>query len=520
MLRLLIQSFFELLIKILDRLLPVRSRVPFKRVESQAIDFDLTTSLQRRADALSREHSSPGFHLLTDNLEAFKVRCEMIRSAEKTLDLQYYYFQGDITGHLLADLLVDAANRGVRVRLLLDDIDTLGADRAIETLNSHPDIEIRLFNPFAFRGLLRYFEFLFDLSRVGRRMHNKAIIADNAVAVIGGRNIGDIYFAADPDLLFLDIDLLSIGHVVPQVSSSFDEYWNSQWATPVENLYPAQDKSKARQRIRDYLSRQMQGVRNTSFYLSLDADDIRQDLFTLDYTWCNAELYYDSPSKVEPGNKHKSTPVIEHLRECLVSAQSELILISPYFVPGRETLSWFQILISRGVRIRVLTNSLVATDVVAVHAGYVRYRKRLLEMGVELYELKATAYATQRRKFKLLRPGSRTSLHAKTIVIDRHSVFVGSPNLDPRSRDLNTEMGLLLHDEGFVSQVMAMFADVIDGNESYRLQLAEEEALSSRVRWSSKVDGAQLIYTSDPHASIWRRSWLMFYRLIASDGLL
>lgn len=466
---------------------------------------------------------SSAFHLLSNNLQAFTARCEIIRNAESTLDLQYYYFHGDTTGHLIAQLLVEAANRGVFVRVLLDDIDTLDADEAIRILNAHPEIEIRIFNPFRFRGLLRYVEFIFDLSRVGHRMHNKAMMADESIAIIGGRNIGDIYFSADPELLFMDIDLLSIGAIVKNIKMSFEEYWNSQWTVSVDRLYEKPKRAYAIKRIRLYLNRYVQSVKETEFVKDLVSLQYDDEIFKLEYLGARARLFYDSPEKISYRNKPKTTPMLEGLREIVDSVESELTLISAYFVPGKNGIKWFQSLIHRGVTINVLTNSLAATDVVAVHSGYARYRKALLDIGVNLYELKPSAYALEKTKFKILAAGSQTSMHAKTIIIDNKSVFIGSPNLDPRSKDLNTEMGLLVEHEHLSAQVMEVFNEASHGSNSYHVQyekVSETGSCKKQLIWRSSLNGKDIVYISEPQASRWRKIRCRLYRLLPADNLL
>ncbi len=519
MLKLIVHSFLEGLIQLLRTIGLWRlSHLPVAEA-SYALDVDIETEFSRKVNRLQCKHGEQSaFYLLIDNIQAFTQRCELIQGAEKTLDLQYYYFQGDTSGHILAQLLVDAANRGVRVRVLLDDIDTLGADDALRILNAHPAIEIRLFNPFRFRGLLRYLEFLTDLPRVGRRMHNKAIIADNALAIVGGRNIGDIYFAAHSEFLFLDIDLLSLGPIVKNISCSFDEYWNSNWAIPVNQLYPDPDKVYALARIKNYLKRYVSTVKSSHLTKSLQGNAADSGLFELNYYWAEARLYYDTPSKIIRSNKRKSSALIEELRDVVAQANSELMIVSAYLIPTESTLGWMQKLVSSGVKIKVLTNSLAATDVIAVHAGYLRKRGELLRMGISVYELKPTAYARHKKKFKILHPGSRTSLHAKTIVIDRQQVFIGSPNLDPRSSDLNTEMGLLVDNMQLAAQVVSMFDEVADGNDSYLLRINKTNI--SAVEWVSQTDSNEVVFTSDPDVGWWRRLRLSIYRILPIDGLL
>ncbi len=518
MLKLLAQSITELFIKTFTFIVNKRAHEIKNRPISRALKNSDGSQIARNTKNLTQSHPGlSGFSLLENNLDAFIVRSHLISQAEKTLDLQYYYFNGDTSGHLIAELLIKAANRGVRVRLLLDDIDTLGADEPIRILNAHPEIEIRIFNPFKFRSLLRYIEFITDLSRVSRRMHNKAMIMDNCQAIIGGRNIGDIYFAADPELLFLDVDLLSLGPVVGQISSSFDEYWNSQWAIPVEVLYGRLEKRYALKRIKLYFKKYVQDVQTTDYIKTLQLSSFsKQDkILKLPYLWSKADLFYDAPSKID-GNNHEDTKRLKNnIREIIDSAKSELVFISPYFVPGKQGVKLFGELVKKGIKVSVFTNSLAATDVIAVHAGYAAYRKELLMAGVEIYELKPSAYARQRKKFKILRAGSRTSLHAKTIIVDRHRVFIGSPNLDPRSKDLNTEMGLLVNNRELADQVMKIFADIAAKYNSYYLKYE-----NNRLVWVSEEAGQKKKHYTEPQVGFWRKLAVIIFRLLPVEELL
>jgi len=387
-------------------------------------------------------------------------------------------------------------------------------------LNAHPDIEIRIFNPFYFRGLLRYLE-IFNIARVGRRMHNKALIADNSQAIIGGRNIGDIYFSADPETLFLDIDLLSVGPVVKHISNSFDEYWNSRWAIPVDDLYSRPGKAYAQGKIKSFLKRHMQDVRRADYSRALINSQLHNELISdLPLIWSDSKLFYDEPAKIEQGEHVLSRELKNDLHEVVDSATSSLTIVSPYFVPGKQGVEWFKSLIAKGVSVKVFTNSLAATDVTVVHSGYANYRYSLLAAGVKLYELKPTAYARERKKFKLLQPGSKTSLHAKTIIVDQKKVFIGSPNIDPRSSELNTEIGLLVDNKMLAHQVMEMFAGITESRNSYRLILNEGTKSKHKILWVSEENGRQIKYTTEPQVGIWRKFSVHVLRLLPMEELL
>ena len=528
MIRLIAQSIIELFLKLFDFLSNKRINKLGEKKLTHALDATQLAAQDNPLSRLTRQHpGKSGFYLLGNNIDAFLARCHLIEQAHHTLDLQYYSFHGDTSGKLIAQALVNAADRGVRVRLLLDDIDTLGVDEGISLLNAHPDIEIRIFNPFVFRGLLRYFEFIVDLARVGRRMHNKALIADNAQAIVGGRNISDIYFSADPDVLFLDIDLLTIGEIVSNVSNSFDEYWNSDWAVPVDCLYARPSRAYALKRIKRVLKKFEQQIGQIDYLQTLQSSPFKYDELqpeNLSFVWADAELVYDMPDKITRQLDEQKTAgraeKYASLHELLALAESHLTIISPYFVPGDQGMRWIKSLIAKGVKIHVYTNSLAATDVVAVHAGYRQYRMALLELGVRLYELKPSAYARERRHFKILKPGSRTSLHAKTYVLDHSKVFIGSANLDPRSSELNTEMGLLINNEQIADQFLHMFATMSSGDNSYQLLLDDAPAPHTGIVWRCQQEGVAYYYTEEPQAGLWRRFKAYFYGLLPIESLL
>lgn len=524
MLKLLAQSILELFIKLFDFLANKRTLEVHHKEKSYALSHLNLSTASNEVEQLTKLHpNQSGFSLLDNNLDAFLARSHLINNAEKTLDLQYYYFQGDTSGRLISDLLINAADRGVRIRLLLDDIDTLGADEPISILNTHKNIEIRIFNPFKFRSLLRYVEFITDLSRVSRRMHNKAMIMDNCQAIIGGRNIGDIYFAADPELLFLDVDLLAVGPIVSQISNSFDEYWNSQWAVPVSALYPEPDKHYALNRIKAYLNRHVQDVMQTDYVQALQESELSRtkSISELPLIWSDAELYYDSPEKLNGFDQQEIKQLKNSLREIVNSANSEITFITPYFVPGENGLAWFRDILNKGVKVSVITNSLAATDVIAVHAGYAEYRKELLSAGVNLYEIKQSAYVREKSKFKMLRAGSRTSLHAKIVIIDQQKVFIGSANLDPRSSYWNTEMGLLVDNATLACEVLDVFGKAAIRNHSYSLQLDKTSEINkSNILWVDEEEGQHEIHYSDPEASFRRRLMVKLLRLLPFEELL
>jgi putative cardiolipin synthase len=412
-----------------------------ERTVSQArIDTGNTHLARLFAPALAAHPGQSGFHLLEQGADAFLARVGLVRAAQRTLDLQYYIFHADDTGLALLGELLDAAERGVRVRLLLDDLAGPDLGEALAAVDAHPNLEVRVFNPFARRNA-RWLDFVTDFGRVNRRMHNKSLTADSAASIVGGRNVGDEYFGARQDLDFSDLDVLAVGPAAGEVQAEFDRYWNNAVVYPLASL-DAPAAPEAVQRVRAQLHDHAAKMRASPYGGSLLDTDLAKAILSgkLQAHWGRATLIADLPEKVMQPAQDQSTHAIPKLGALLRGAQRELILVSPYFVPGKEGTAWLLQVAARGVRVRIVTNSFAASDVRAVHAGYSAYRKELLAGGIELYELKPTANQAKRH----WTGSSHASLHAKTYMVDRRQLFVGSLNLDPRSARLNTEMGLVL----------------------------------------------------------------------------
>lgn len=444
--------------------------------------------------------------LLPDGREAFAVRVGSARAAVSRIDVQYYIWHSDTTGRYLAHELVRAADRGVRVRVLLDDMDARSRDPVLVALNRHPRIQIRLFNPFATRaGALRTLRELFVRgSRLNHRMHNKAWIMDGELAIVGGRNIGDEYFSASEEVNFLDMDVLLSGAAVNDTLSSFEAYWSFSASVPVSRLHRVGRNKYTLNELRELLAESTQFASQTSHVQHLLRAPPLAQLTSDLQRWCDPEdvvIVADDPRKalrqspaIEPG-------VLESMADALGSASSEVLLVSPYFVPGAGGTLALRELARRGVAITVLTNSLAATDVAAVHSGYARYRTALLEAGVRLRELKsAVTHSEQDKRMHL--GSSRASLHTKAAIIDRRRVFVGSFNIDPRSAQLNCEMGAWITSEALARQLVVVFEGGIAAERSYHVHLDERD----RIRWSEQVGGVEIHHARDPHASWIRRA--------------
>lgn len=438
-----------------------------------------------------------GVHPLPDGSQALDARLSLAGMAERCIDAQYYIWHSDRSGKRLIQEFLRAADRGVRVRVLLDDIGAAATDDGLLALDSHPCIEVRLFNPVATRSA-RLLGTLLDFGRVNRRMHNKAFVADNQIAIVGGRNIGDEYFDAHSDTNFADLDVAAVGPVVHEVSQSFDLYWNNPSSVPITAL------SRKRPAPEEIASRRAQLAATTT----TDRDDpfaSRLETGRVPFLPGRAWALYDDPAKVIDAPTDTTTHLAPRLRSILDESRREVVIVSPYFVPGDRGVELLTSLRRRGTRVVVLTNALASTDVDAVHAGYQRYRKPLLRAGIELYEAKSVGGWAPAGGFLGSR---RASLHAKTFTFDRRTVFIGSMNLDPRSIRLNTEIGILIDCPELAAPVAESIQRNLERN-AYRVQLE-----GRRLVWTTVHDGKPVRLTSEPGASAWKRmkvsmlSWL------------
>ena len=429
----------------------------------------------------------------------------LARAAERSLDVQYYIWHADTSGGLLAHELWQAAERGVRVRLLLDDNNTRGADEAIAALDAHPNIEVRLFNPYANRGF-RLGELATDFARLNRRMHNKSFTADNQAAIVGGRNVGDEYFGADSPVEFADLDVLAVGAVVPEVSAAFDAYWNSESAYPAASLIDQAGQLRPLERIEEQpdAARYLQAVRATPLVQMLLSG-------SLPLEWAAARVVQDDPAKVRHPPEKTELHLLPRLEKAMGKPLRELDLVSPYFVPTKDGAAALTALAESGVRVRVLTNSLAATDVSPVHAGYAKYREELLRAGVRLFELKPNVEDVKTKDKGRGAGNSDASLHAKTFGVDRSRIFVGSFNFDPRSARLNTEMGIVVESQTLASRLSeALDRDM--ANVAYEVRLSSDGSLE----WVER----DVRHTSEPGAGVLKRLWIGFLSILPIEWLL
>ncbi|MGR4867695.1 phospholipase D family protein [Variovorax sp. LARHSF232] len=496
------------------------------RTESKALSNTGDTQLGQGVRQMTARHAGQsGIHALSVANEAFAARVLLARAAERSLDLQYYIWHRDTTGELLWEEVWKAAERGVRVRVLLDDANTGGMDPMLATLDAHPNIELRLFNPFANRRF-RAGDFLRDFTRVNHRMHNKSFTADSQVAIVGGRNIGDEYFGANMEVGFQDLDVMTVGPVVREVSQEFDLFWNSVSAYPAASLLaPAEPDGLAQlqaawtaNRERPQAHAYAEATRQTRLVTQVAQGQV-------DFEWTSAHVIHDAPSKALEPPDRTDLHMLPQLEQALGRPASELDLVSPYFVPGKEGTAGLTALAKRGVKVRVLTNSLSATDVAPVHAGYAKYRRQLLEAGITLYELKPGAAVPPPDEDSRPRGlpgsgstggGSAASLHAKTFAADRKRLFVGSFNLDPRSARLNTEMGVIIDSPKLANRLSSQLDNHLP-NAAYLVRLTPQ----GQMEWIERgADGLETRYTTEPGTSGMRRLWVDFLEVLPIESLL
>jgi putative cardiolipin synthase len=482
--------------------LPPRSDAPV----SIAAETPRDTPLVRMAAQSVAAPELSGFRLMPHAAFSFDARIQLARRAETSLDIQYYLIANDLTGRMLLRNVRDAARRGVRVRLLVDDLYTSGSDPLFIGLAAFPNVEVRLFNPFCCgrAGLASKFTAsLFDFRRVNHRMHNKLFIADGAMAVAGGRNIADEYFVRSMSANFVDMDAFFVGAVVARLERIFDAYWNSPQAFPIEDIVHTELNSSQRRENFDRLvdeGEQMTEVRvpprDILGYRSI-ADELAGGRLSLLQGMATA--FADAPAKVMASSPEEasSMSVTMNVFDLVRAARSEVALSSPYFVPGSMGMQAFTNLRARDVKVTIVTNSLASNDEPSVHAGYAQYRAQLLRAGVALYELSATRVAHDKGLELSSAGASRGRLHAKTAVIDRSIVFIGSMNLDPRSDSINTELGIIVRSPELGSEVLHVIDETLRRN-AYRLQIGAD---GQGLEWVATEDAGEVVLHDEPDTS-------------------
>ena len=499
-----------------------------QRTPSQALAPSANTALGGIAKASTPSAEQSGVRLLPLGLYSLDTRVQLAQRAQASLDVQYYQFENDPTGRLLLRQLRDAARRGVRVRLLVDDLYTTHSDGLLRALSAHPNIEVRLYNPFCCaRGggvAARYAASIFDFGRLNHRMHNKMFIADGVMAVVGGRNIADEYFLRHAEQNFVDMDAFVMGRVVGQMASIFDTYWNSDVVVPIEAVG---DKVAATAAERDaaqaYFNQQLDTL-PASAAINLPGVDVlgygplveEFDAGQVGLVWGKARAFADPPDK--PLKKTAAdafkTSVTNDVVMALWRADSELVLTSPYLIPGPAGMESIAGLRAKGVNITIMTNSLAATDEPLVHTGYSRYRNAMLKAGVDLYEISPTR--TQKTKRLGMFGTSLGRLHAKTAVIDRKTIFIGSMNLDPRSANANTEFGMFIDSPAAAKELLRVI-NISRLESAYRVRL---EPKGSGLQWLTNDGDKEVILGVEPESTWWLRVHNFLFGLLVPEQLL
>ncbi|HWX33846.1 MAG TPA: phospholipase D family protein [Steroidobacteraceae bacterium] len=477
------------------------------KIHSEALPDPESTSLGRVVAAEEGAKNLSGIRLLTSGEEALADLIALADHAERTLDIQYYIIHQDDSARLLLHHLRLAADRGVRVRVLVDDLNTAGEDRRFMHLGQHANVEVRVFNPFPggrSKIWTRLLASVNDIPRINHRMHNKLFVADNALAVTGGRNIGDQYFTRDEHSNFIDLDVVAAGAIVPELSASFDAFWNSKYAYPIASVAAP-------------VSAEPVPPRPSESSAAASANWLEHELESgsVHLTWVPATVLADRPAKIaSDASSGEEVNIANNIAALMRSAKQELIVISAYFVPGKDGVAMMRDLVSQGVHIRILTNSLASTDSPLVHTGYSRYRAALLKLGVELSEVRPKL-GQKRARFHPFR-GSSASLHAKALVIDQKMVFIGSLNMDARSARTNSELGLVIRSADIAHQVTNLLDD-ISADGSYKLRLVDH---TNRIEWTSGEPGSEKTWYNDPETTRMQRFTLKILGPFAHEELL
>lgn len=483
------------------------------------------TTLAKTLTPLKNQHPDlTGYHILYDPLEAFSARIHLIDRAEKSLDLQYYIWDNDKIGALALYKIIQAADRGVKVRLLIDDNNAKSMEAAYLALDQHANIQVRLFNPYRFRQL-RPIDMVLDLKRINRRMHNKTFTADHQVSLIGGRNMSDHYYNLSDNYQFSDVDVMLVGKAVEDIGDSFDQYWNDPYAYPVQQIVsPTQNTLRfeglKQQLIENY---QQASVQN---YLDISnrSNDFNNWLnHYAEWEWVKAEVVKDSPDKIRAKAK-KEQQLNFQLKTRLDTPEDDVDLISAYFVPEKNGTEKINQLAQDGVHVRILTNSFKANDVSLVHAYYAKYRVDLLKSGVELYEflpalsdeqLSQTTRDLSKHAKINLKGLSRSSLHAKLMSLDNKQVFIGSFNFDPRSAYLNTEIGVVLNSPPLANKIHETI-DTHINRYAYKLVLDE----NGKIKWQLQTETETITYEKEPKMKWWQKAGMKIISWLPLEGFM
>jgi cardiolipin synthase C len=460
--------------------------------------------------AMERNPELDGVRPLANGRVAFAARAVLTEEAVSSIDVQYYIWQNDVTGLMLLDELRAAAERGVRVRFLVDDNGISGLDTKLAELDAMPTANVRIFNPFTLRNP-KLLSFAFDFGRLNRRMHNKSMTFDGVATIIGGRNVGDIYFDYGTGTHYLDVDAIAVGPIVQEVSASFDDYWNSKSAYDAAFFLPPAEEET----IWDAAQTARQTASGAGYQKAIDENPLANSIAERDLKleWSDVTLFVDDPAK-GLGNADDEGKMVEQLIELASEAHTSLDLVSAYFIPSKKGLEILEGLARSGVKVRVLTNSLDATDVMPVHAAYMGYRENLLKAGVELLELQALRERRRDRSLPEILAGSASGLHAKVFAFDGERVLIGSYNFDPRSANLNTEMGLLIESPSIAE---ALGSQLEKPAFAYRVELSDD----GNLIWIEEgADGQAITHLVEPETSGIQRSAAGLVRWLPIEWML
>ena len=492
------------------------------KIEQNTATTTNNTDLVAAVSAQNEIHPDlSGYHPIVTGANAFAARSMLTGMATRNIDAQYYIWHNDQAGQLLLKDLWDAAERGVIVRLLLDDFNNSAKfDQHLLRFASHPNIAVRIINPLMHRKFPTL-NYVTGLPRINRRMHNKSMTFDKQITIIGGRNIGNEYLSNDQSSQFADLDVLLIGKVVADIDNSFYDYWSSPLSFDIETLAKfdndvTPDFLKALDKL-GLDEENNEGSSLTVYKAAIKDSTIDSDLINkrVPFRWTDMQFLSDDVGKLSK-TVPADTNLVHQLRNLLGSPTKKLTIISSYFVPTKDGVDTLVRLAEAGVDIKILTNSFDATDVTAVHSGYSQWRPRLLRSGVKIYELKSTA-AEEKRDNKLWRARSQssTSLHAKTFAVDDYQVFIGSYNVDPRSANINTEMGVIINDDELARQLHGALSDDLL-NQAYEVKLLE----NGNLQWHTMEKGEKVVYDSEPRVDMGDHVWLTIMSWLPIDWLL
>ena len=495
-----------------------RTPVFEREISNRFAQPELTLLGQGLMSSIEAHPGQSGFLLLSNGMDALEKRLALVDAAERALDIQYYIWNSDRSGRLMAAHVLAAAERGVQVRLLLDDVNVGDRDSGLAILDSHPRIQVRVYNPFRQRsGLAKWLSALGELDRINRRMHNKALLVDGSAAIVGGRNIGDEYFDLHPQHNFLDRDLLAVGPVVTGIAASFDRFWNSDVAYPVAVIATETPSStQIDQRFAALRSEAEQASGDGDPYPAQEPPSIDLEKLEHELLWARAELVYDEPLSNATVDQPTDNPkrVAKALRQLAQQVHSELLIESAYLIPSDFGLDLLDRAREKGIRVQALTNSLASNDLVTNHSGYARHRQAMLERGAELYELRpdAAVCPTPTPQQTTCTEEQRVGLHAKSVVFDRRLVYVGSFNVNQRSTYLNTETALIIHSPELAEAIAAEILLQMRLESSWKVQLNPQ----GQPLWL----GTDRTYSHEPETSWWRRFKSGFLSLLPLEKYL